>query len=56
MPSKALEIFVCFHIGPVLGELGGTLLSYSLREKGKISLSKEMFPFSRRPWKRNISY
>jgi len=37
MLSKALELSVCFHRGPVLGEHGRTFLSYELREKDKIS-------------------
>ena len=28
--SKALEMAVCFHRGPALGERGGTLLSWGL--------------------------
>jgi hypothetical protein len=35
MLSKALEIGICFHRGPILGEHGGTLLSYGLGEKEK---------------------
>jgi hypothetical protein len=30
MLSKALEMGVCFHRGPALGENGGTLLSWGL--------------------------
>jgi hypothetical protein len=30
MLSKALEIGVCFHMGPAFGERGGKLLSYGL--------------------------
>jgi hypothetical protein len=45
MPSKALEMGVCFHTDPVLGNMGGrgTHLSYGLRERGEVSfLSGEL--------------
>jgi hypothetical protein len=39
IPSKALEMGVCFHMGSLLGDMGGgTFLSWDLREKGKFSL------------------
>ena len=34
MPSKALEMGVCFHRGPVLGNMGGQ----GFREKDEISV------------------
>jgi hypothetical protein len=38
MPSRALEICVCFHRGPVLGEHGGTLLSWAFERREKFLL------------------
>ena len=36
--SNAVEMDVCFRRGQVLGNMGGMLLSYGVREKGEISL------------------
>ena len=41
--SKSLERDACFHRGPDFGEHGGTLLSWSLWEKGKISFIRGIF-------------
>jgi len=41
MLSKALEMGVCFHRGPILGNMGGTFISNGLREKGEISFYQE---------------
>jgi hypothetical protein len=38
MLSKAPEMCVCFHRGPVWGKMGGTILSEGLRGKGEISV------------------
>jgi hypothetical protein len=40
--SEALEMGVCFHRGPTFGGHGATLPSQGLREKGKISLFREI--------------
>ena len=40
MLSKALEMGVFFHRAPILGNMGGVLLSQGIREKGEIFLSE----------------
>jgi hypothetical protein len=41
--SKALEMGAYFHKGLILGNMGGTFLSYGLREKGKTSFIRRTF-------------
>jgi len=41
MSNKVLELGVCFHGGPILGNMGGTLISKGLQEKGEISFYQE---------------
>ena len=42
MLSKALEMGVFFHRGPVLGNMEGMLLSQRLQVEGEIFLSGEI--------------
>jgi hypothetical protein len=37
MLNKALKIGICFHRGPILGNMGGTLVSWGLWERREIS-------------------
>jgi len=43
MLSTALEMGICFHTGPILGNMGGTFLSYGQRENGEILFYQDNF-------------